>query len=146
MISAVFDTNTLLQGILSENGPAGQCIKFVDAGKIRLYFSRETFEELQEVLSRPRLRTKYPVLSLKRTEIIIQTAAENSIFISDPPKVFSLDRDPDDEKFVNLALAAKADHIVTRDRDLLGLMDENDFRGRYPAFEIITPVGLLEIL
>ena len=146
MISAVFDTNTLLQGILSANGPAGQCIKFVDDGRIQLYFSQKTFEELQDVISRPLLRKKFPVLSSKRAEIIIRTAAENSIFISAPPNIFSLERDKDDEKFIDLAVAAQADHVVTRDRDLLDLIETRDFRDLYPKLEIITPVGLLEIL
>lgn len=146
MIAAVFDTNTLLQGILSENGPAGQCVKLVDDGRIQLYFSWETFEELQDVISRPVLRRKFPVLSSNRAEIIIHSAAENSIFVSDPPKLFSLDRDRNDEKFVDLALAAKAEYIVTRDKDLLDLTTDREFCEQYPDLKIITPVGLLEIL
>ena len=35
---------------------------------------------------------------------------------------FGYPRDPDDEPYLNLAIKAKADFIVTRDKDLLDLM------------------------
>ena len=37
------------------------------------------------------------------------------------PNLFTLDRDPKDAKYVNLAIAAGADFLVTRDNDLLEL-------------------------
>ena len=39
----------------------------------------------------------------------------------DVPSVFTLDRDPKDAKYVDLAIAARADFLVTRDNDLLDL-------------------------
>jgi len=44
-------------------------------------------------------------------------------------------RDPDDQKFLEAALAARAEFLVTKDRALLDL-------ARYPApFRILTPAG-----
>lgn len=53
-------------------------------------------------------------------------------------KQFSYERDPKDEPYVNLALAAGAKYLVTRDKDLLDLMSEGvsqarTFEGSFPA-------------
>lgn len=47
-------------------------------------------------------------------------------------------RDPDDQKFLELALAARADCLLTRDSALLELAH------RVGAFRIMTPKALLE--
>ena len=51
-------------------------------------------------------------------------------------------RDPDDQKFLDAALAARADYLVTRDRALLEL---NRRRARALPFKIITPDAFAEI-
>ena len=48
-------------------------------------------------------------------------------------------RDPDDDKFLECALAAKADYIVSRDPDLIAL-------GKPYGIEIVTPRRFLSIL
>ena len=48
-------------------------------------------------------------------------------------------RDPDDQKFVELALAANADHLITRDRALLEMSHRCDPSRRAPALAITTP-------
>ena len=62
------------------------------------------------------------------------------------PSLFSLPRDPDDEPYLNLALAADADYLVTWDKDLLDLMQDATFRAQYPRLTILNPVALLQIL
>ena len=44
--------------------------------------------------------------------------------------------DPDDQKFLDLAVACGAQYLVTRDRDLLELAR---FRDPVPPFRIVTP-------
>ena len=67
------------------------------------------------------------------------------------PEVFNYKRDPDDAHYVNLALAADARLIVSRDKDLLDLMvsanaDAVQFRYRFPDLRITDPAAfLLEI-
>ena len=41
----------------------------------------------------------------------------------DVPSLFELDRDPKDAKYVDLAIAARSDFLVTRDNDLLALRE-----------------------
>jgi predicted nucleic acid-binding protein len=66
------------------------------------------------------------------------------------PHAFSYARDPDDEPWVNLAIAAKARYLVTWDKDLLDLMKENpdgvQFRKSFPNLHVLTPVAFLREL
>lgn len=64
------------------------------------------------------------------------------------PQVLTLYGDPKDEKYLNLAIAADAEYIVTRDRLLLGLMTATDanavaFRTAYPRIDILRPEPFL---
>lgn len=62
------------------------------------------------------------------------------------PAVISHSRDPDDEPYLNLALAARAHYLVSRDNGLLDLMQNEDFRSRYPELRIVEPIDLLRDL
>lgn len=59
------------------------------------------------------------------------------------PRIEKLDRDPKDEPYLNLAIAAKATYLVSRDRDLLDLMADPTFRQRHPDLLILDPVEFL---
>lgn len=65
------------------------------------------------------------------------------------PKRFVYPRDPDDEPYLNLAIEAGAQFLVTRDRDLLDLMRANteegrDFQRRFRELKILDPVAFLK--
>jgi predicted nucleic acid-binding protein len=57
-----------------------------------------------------------------------------------------MSRDPKDEPYLNLALATGANHLVTRDKDLLDLMHDETFRAQHPGLQIIDPPALLRDL
>ena len=64
------------------------------------------------------------------------------------PETYRLERDPDDSLYINLAIAADAQLIVSRDHDLLSLMDlasetGSDFHKRFPTIRILTPPAFL---
>ena len=61
--------------------------------------------------------------------------ARRSDTIAAPPGALPACRDPDDQKFLETAFAAKADFLVTKDRELLALGKKP---GRLP-FRIVTP-------
>lgn len=62
----------------------------------------------------------------------------------DPPSRFSLQRDPKDEPYVNLAIETSAQFIVSRDKDLLDLMQDGRFRAAYPSIAILAPTAFLD--
>lgn len=63
---------------------------------------------------------------------------------SDVPKAVVLERDPKDEPYLNLAIAAKAHYLVSRDRDLLDLMSDENFRERNPDLLILDPAAFIQ--
>jgi uncharacterized protein len=63
--------------------------------------------------------------------------------IADVPGQFQYDRDPKDEPYVDLALAAQAVYLVSRDKDLLELTADEGFRERFPGLMVLDPAALL---
>lgn len=59
-IKSVFDCNIYLQAFLSGKGAAHKCRKLVDDNLIELYISRDIFNEVKDVLTRPEIRAKFP--------------------------------------------------------------------------------------
>lgn len=54
-----------------------------------------------------------------------------------------LPRDPKDEPYLNLAVAAQATFLVSRDLDLLDLIKDAAFRQRHPDLNILDPPAFL---
>lgn len=146
IIRAVFDTNIFLQAILSEGGPANACVKHVFAGSIRLIVTDSVLREINDVVTRPKLVSKYPILATERPRELIEKIISSALIVGDPWPIFKLGRDRNDEVFMNLAIENKANYLVTRDRDLLDLRDDSAFSSQFPNLKIVTPVGFLEIV
>src|SRR5207302_532193 len=80
--------------------------------------------EVAEVLSRPRLRAKYPDLTDERRDQLLAVIRHVAEIVSAVPRTVLLARDPDDESYLNLAVTSGATYLVTRDKDLLDLMGD----------------------
>ena len=141
---AVIDAVIYLQAALNPAGPAFAVLELVDAGRIVLVASDETLEEVAEVLSRPKLEAKYPNLSDERRDQLLAVVREVAEVPSAVPRPRALPAPaPDDEPYLNLAVASGAAYLVTWDRDMLELMQDSAFVAQYPNLKILTPVELL---
>jgi putative PIN family toxin of toxin-antitoxin system len=145
----VFDCNTFVQALGSPSGPAGKCVRLVLDGKVSLFISAWVMGELRDVTSRPRVIAKLR-LRTPRVEEFLEAIERAATVLSGFPEVFSYPRDPDDAHYVNLAIAAGATLIVSRDRDLLDLMDAatvegTEFQRRFPRLRIVDPVEFLQV-
>lgn len=127
----VFDTNTLISSFLFKNSvPRKAFTRATNIGDI--FGSLETFSEFKDVLFRPKF-DEYLKQDLRReayAEII-----ERIIFV-DITETINVCRDPKDNKFLELAVSAKASCIITGDNDLLVL---NPFR----SISILNPSNFL---
>jgi putative PIN family toxin of toxin-antitoxin system len=144
MTSAVFDTTTLLQAATSRKGPAAACLAFVDEGHVRLFVSAVTLDEIREVLNRPKIRKSFPKLTDENVLDFLDHLVDKGHLVEDVPRAYQYERDPDDEPFLNLAIAAQAPFIVSRDNDFLDLMKDEAFRKTYPDLSIVDPVAFLQ--
>ena len=143
----VFDCNIFLQALMSPEGPAGRCMQLAMDGAVLLFISPTVLEELRGVTSRPKVTVKLK-LAAERVREFLETIAIAATVIDRFPEPLVYAHDPDDAHYVNLALAADAKLIVSRDRDLLDLMDLSrpeavEFQRRFPAIRILDPVRFL---
>ena len=145
----VFDCMLFVQAVISDRGPAFKCFTLAEQGKFELLISPSILAEIEDVLSRPWLIAKYPVLTHETVAAFVAKFNSVAVLIPDPPKVFRLPRDPDDEPYTDLAIAANARYLVTwNDRHLTYLMRKDtpegiDFCSRFPGLTILTPSEFL---
>ena len=130
MIRAVFDTNVFLRALINPHSRCGRLLaEFVD--DFELVVSPPIVREILEVLHRPRLRAKFPQIThidIGRLIVLFEHAV-----VVEPQDVPAICRDPDDDKFLACAVAARADYVVTEDKDLLVLENCGDIRICQPA-------------
>jgi putative PIN family toxin of toxin-antitoxin system len=146
-LRVVFDCNVFLQAMSDTGAPSGQCVKLAFEGKAELFISRFVINELRRVTTRPKVVAKLR-LSSDRIDQFLTAIERVATLIVNVPEFFSYRRDPTDAHYINLALAANAKLIVSRDRDLLDLMDRTkpeaaDFNNRFPQLQILDPVEFL---
>jgi putative PIN family toxin of toxin-antitoxin system len=143
MITAVFDCMMYLQAATNRQGAAGACLALVEDGHVRLLASSAILEEVEDVLHRPKIRAAFPKLTDDHVAAFAEQVRELAQIDDDVPAVHSLPRDPDDEPYLNLALTKQASFLVSRDKDLLSLMNDESFRQAHPDLTIVDPVEFL---
>jgi putative PIN family toxin of toxin-antitoxin system len=144
----VFDCVVLFQAAVSARGPAAACLAWAETNPLALAVSDDTVAELRDLLDRPNLRRKFLRLTDESVSAYVGRLLQIAVRIDPVPAAFTLTRDPDDSKYLNLAVAAGANFVVTRDRDLLDLTAGTDadavaFRTARPTIEILDPVAFL---
>lgn len=147
----VYDCNVHLQALLNANGPAGRCVEAALDKRVQLFWSSVVAAELRRTAQQSWVRQKFRHVTAARLEEYLNEVERVAYVIESPPRVFSYTRDPDDEHYIDLAVAAKARLVVSRDKDLLTLMDASTpdgrrFRGAFPGIDILNPPAFLQQL
>ncbi len=118
----VVDTNIIVSGLMTTATPPAQILDAVQSKKAVLLVSDEVVVEYLRVLECPHIR-KYK----KITDEVIRDLT--SLFVEETERIEVLStikksKDPDDDKFLSLAFAGKADFLITGDKaDLLSLKE-----------------------
>lgn len=146
----VFDCNVYFQAFLSEQGPAGQLLQAVQDQRLILFASQYVLDELEDILARPAIVARFK-FTRKRVAKYLEELSVLWSFTADVPPVFEFPRDPKDAHYVDLAIAVEANLIVSRDKDLLSLMDAatpegREFANRFPTLQILTPPSALQLI
>jgi putative PIN family toxin of toxin-antitoxin system len=87
-------------------------------------------KELRAVLKYPTVRRMFPDLDEKQIERIIHQLAFRATLVRKVRHVFDYPRARQDEPYIDLAAAVKADYLVSRDRDLLTLATDHSLLGK----------------
>jgi putative PIN family toxin of toxin-antitoxin system len=132
----VLDTNVLLSALMFRSAPISW-LRLAWQGKAIIpLISRDTASEFLRVLGYP----KFALDASEREELLADYLPWcETVPILVPPPILPNCRDPFDRPFLELALAGRADALVTGDKDLLELA------GAF-AVPILTPAQMKEQL
>jgi putative PIN family toxin of toxin-antitoxin system len=120
-LRVVLDTNVVLSALVFGGDKPGQMRRALQAGLIVPLASTATVQELVRVLAYPKFR-----LTLGEQQELLGDFVPfvEAVQIPTPPPDVPACRDPMDTPFMHLAVAARADVLVSGDLDLLALAAE----------------------
>ena len=131
----VLDTNVFISAFVSSKGAPAQIFDLWREGKLELVSSREAIDEIQRVLTYSRIRGRLRY-SDEQVQQFLSLLWEYAVSIEILSVAAVVAADPDDDKFLALALASQAQYVVTGDRHLLDV-------GVYQSVPIVTPAVFL---
>lgn len=124
----VLDTNVVLDWLVFHDPPVSPLAAALAARHLRWIATAPMLDELADVLRRPGLERwagrLVSALDTARACALLQAAPK-----PDVPPGHPVCTDPDDQKFIDLALAAPARWLLTRDKALLKLARAAAARG-----------------
>jgi uncharacterized protein len=127
----VLDTNVFVSSFFGGNPR-----KIIDLWKneeFTLCLSNAVLDEYLDVLRRVGLKHEPELEEL----ISLFSRGFNILFTKKTPKIKIVKNDPDDDKFIECAVALKADVVITGDREVLAIKE-------YMGIRIVTPQPFLE--
>lgn len=116
---AVIDTGVLVSALIRRQGTTGDVLLALRDGRFTAIYSTDILVEIIDVLGHPDFRQKYHI-EPDDISALINLLRLRGELVTPTHKVTAC-RDPKDDKFLEAALAAKADCIVSGDADLLVL-------------------------
>jgi len=118
-VRAVIDTNVLISAQFWRGAPHA-LFGHIREGDLTLILSPALLAEFAEVIGRPKFQTILRRTGRPQTQILAELL-QLAEMIDPPSLAMPVCRDPDDDKLLALAVAAKADVIISGDQDLLSL-------------------------
>ena len=106
-MNVVLDTNVLVAGLLSPFGPCGEIVRMVSSGELTLALDARILTEYQDVLARPKFHFDHDKITT-----ILDFIEHCGVIVAASPLKQSLP-DPDDEPFLEVAIAARVVCLIT---------------------------------
>lgn len=103
----VLDTNVLVSGMLTPFGVCGEIVRMLTSNNIALCVDSRILFEYEDVLRRPHFQIEHSMI-----DIVLEYIENTSETHSTTPLSKSLP-DPDDNQFLEVAISANADCLVT---------------------------------
>jgi len=131
VIKVVVDTNVFVSSFFGGNPQ-----KIVDlwkSGQLTLCLSRPIINEYIEVLQRFGLKNERELSEL----LSLFAHGFHVLFSAKTPELHLVEEDPDDDKFIECAVALKADFIISGDKALIAIQD-------YMGIRIFSPKEFLD--
>jgi hypothetical protein len=135
MLKAVIDTSVFVSGLI-KSPACRKILKALEHSKFILVISPETLAELIEVIARPKFHN---IIKKDTVAKLIEAVKTQAILVKPPSRLEVIKVDPDDNRFLEAAVTARANCIVSLDNHLLAL-------GKFRGILIISPEEFLTFL
>jgi len=106
----VLDTNVLASGLLTPFGPSGEIVRMVFSGELAVYIDARILAEYKDILHRPKFK-----FNKDHIGILLDFIKQHCQVTSSSPLKNRLP-DPDDEPFLEVAIAGMVKSLVTGNR------------------------------
>jgi putative PIN family toxin of toxin-antitoxin system len=128
----VIDTNVFVSSFFG--GKPRKIIDLWKNGEITLCLSRPIVDEYVAVLQRLGLEDERELEELLR----LFALGFHIVFASNTPELHLIEQDPDDDKFIECAVALGAEYIISGDKRLVAIQD-------YMGIKIVNPNTFLKM-
>lgn len=129
----VLDTNVIISGILRPFSKAASILRLISDGTVQLAYDLRLLSEYRDVLSRPKFN-----VTEENVEAFLVQVEQEGFLVSVKPLEIHLP-DPDDEPFLEVAIAGKVEAIVTGNK-------RHFPKEEYKGVKILSPTEFLEEL
>jgi uncharacterized protein len=123
----ILDTNVFISGIFF-SGPPSQILQAWEDHRLQIVLSQQILHEYKRVADE--LSSKYPKIEIST---IIELVTIHGQSIDTTGVDISICEDPDDDKFIECAIAGKCNIIVSGDAHLLKLVEHRGISILKPA-------------
>lgn len=137
MLKIVADTNTIISGLLWK-GNKFKLLQEAEKENIRLFTNKEILKEIEQVIDYDQLQKYIAESGLTKEQLLEKINSLCHIIFGEKLNI-DVCRDPDDNKIIECAIHAKANFIISGDKDLLSLKE-------YKNIKIISTEDILKIL
>jgi putative PIN family toxin of toxin-antitoxin system len=134
-VTLVLDTNVWLDWLVFDDPGIRSLQTQVCDGAAHIIIDDACLQELIRVLGYP--MQKWTLSPAQQQACIERCRMQSRAVVTTTPPGLPRCADPDDQKFIELAAAAPADYLLTKDRALLALAS----RRPTPSFRITTPAA-----
>jgi putative PIN family toxin of toxin-antitoxin system len=133
LIRVLLDTNLIVSGLLTIDGPPARLLLAWGVGAFEVIMSPRLLAELEGVLARPKIRRR---IGEADAASFVEWMHRTAIWVDDPIPSRGLAPDPGDDFVVGVARAGSCAAIVSGDKGLQGI-------GNRP---VVTPRIFLDAL
>lgn len=134
----VLDTSVIISALLSAEGPPAQIIDLWEAGVFDVAISTPLLDELKRALDYPQVK-KFQKMTPDEINTLLGRWSTISVYVEPEVALEVVEDDPDDNRVLECAVAAKANYIISGDKHLLDL-------GEYRGIEVLPPAGFIVLL
>jgi len=134
-LRAVIDTQIFLRAVINQRSLPAKIVYDYEDDYIFIV-SEATLAEIEDVISRPKVRKKFEFPENQISELLIRLARGERTIVHDIP---AISRDSKDDMILACALSGNAHYIVSEDQDLLVL-------NTYKEIKIINALDFLRVL